>query len=86
MAYRKKTLRSMSPTTRKVARLIGELGSIEKRLRNLIPEIQEIESRSNALTNAKAKGWAKIEGGEKLFDKVKVERIAETGEVVVTPL
>ena len=38
MAYRKKTLRSMSPVTRKVARLIGELGSIERRLKNIIPD------------------------------------------------
>tara|TARA_Y100000310_G_C19974635_1_gene487027 strand:+ start:111 stop:281 length:171 start_codon:yes stop_codon:yes gene_type:complete len=44
MAYRKHTLRSMSPTTRKVARLIGELSSIERRLKNLLPEIKEIEN------------------------------------------
>ncbi len=51
MAYRKKTLRSMSPTTRKVARLIGELGSIEQRLKNLLPEIKDIEFESQALQN-----------------------------------
>jgi len=53
MAYRKKTLRSMSPTTRRVARLIGELGSIERRLKNLLPEIKNIEFESQALRSAK---------------------------------
>ena len=53
MAYRRKTLRSMSPTTRKVARLIGELVSIERRLKNLLPEIKEIEFEAQALKNAK---------------------------------
>ena len=49
MAYRKKTLRSMSPTTRKVARLIGELDSVSRRLKNLIPELQRQELDSKAL-------------------------------------
>jgi len=53
MAYRKKTLRSMSPTTRKVARLIGELESVERRLKNLIPEIKRVEFESQALATAK---------------------------------
>jgi len=53
MAYRKKTLRSMSPTTRKVARLIGELHSVERRLKNLIPELQELEFEAQALKSAK---------------------------------
>jgi len=46
MAYRKRTLRSMSPTTRKFARLVGELGSTYRRLKNLVPEIREIEKKS----------------------------------------
>jgi len=41
----------MSPTTRKVARLIGELSSIERRLKNLLPEIKSIEFESQALRN-----------------------------------
>ncbi len=53
MAYRKKTLRSMSPTTRKVARLIGELDSVTRRLKNLMPEVQRIEMESQALKTAK---------------------------------
>ena len=52
MAYRKKTLRSMLPTTRKVARLIGELESVDKRLKNLMPELQRMEMESRALLNS----------------------------------
>lgn len=51
MAYRKKTLRMMSPTARKVARLEGELKSVAFRLHNLIPEIQQLDSDSKALFN-----------------------------------
>jgi len=43
MAYRKKTLRQMLPVTRKVARLRGELSSIDRRLKILIPELQAVE-------------------------------------------
>ena len=53
MAYRKRTLRKMSPTTRKIARLIGELDSITRRLKSLIPEIRDIEFQSQALATAK---------------------------------
>jgi len=49
MPYRKKTLRTMSPTTRKVAKLIGELESVSRRLKNLIVDIQLLESDSRAL-------------------------------------
>lgn len=52
MAYRKKTLRSMSPTTRKVARLIGELDSVKRRLKNLVPELRTLELESRALHNS----------------------------------
>lgn len=54
MAYRKRTLRSMTPVTRKVARLLGELESVGRRLKNAMPEIQSLELDSRALTNAKA--------------------------------
>jgi len=55
MAYRKKTLRRMSPTARKVARLAGELTSVVRRLQNLIPDLQRLDlDRSKALINAKA--------------------------------
>ena len=70
MAYRRKSLRSMSPTTRKVARLIGELGSIERRLKNILPEIKNIEFESQALQNSKQaedKQPAKASHGERLW-------------------
>lgn len=53
MTYRKRTLRIMSPTARKVARLIGELQSVANRLKNLIPDIQSLDLDSKALANAK---------------------------------
>jgi len=45
----------MSPTARKVARLTGELDSISRRLKNLIPELQELDLDSRAL-NMKSAG------------------------------
>jgi len=53
MAYRKRTLRVMSPTARKVARLIGELDSISRRLKNLVPDLQRLDFESRALKSAK---------------------------------
>ena len=49
MAYRKKTLRLMSPTARKVARLAGEADSLARRLKNLIPDLQRLDLDSQAL-------------------------------------
>jgi hypothetical protein len=42
---RKKTLRKMSPVTRKLARLQGEVASVNRRLKNMLPLIQEMEKR-----------------------------------------
>jgi len=53
VAYQRKTLRQMSPTTRKVARLTGEALSVGRRFKNLVPEIQRLETDSRALANAK---------------------------------
>ena len=47
--FRKKTLRRMSPTARKVARLAGEAESVARRLKNLIPELQQLDLDSQAL-------------------------------------
>ena len=44
----------MSPTARKVARLAGEAESVARRLKNLIPELQQLEFDSKALATAKA--------------------------------
>ena len=54
MALRKKTLRRMSPTARKVARLAGEAESVARRLKNLIPELQQLDLESKALYNIRA--------------------------------
>jgi len=42
----------MSPTARKLARLIGEQESVAKRLKNLIPEVQRLELDSKALAGS----------------------------------
>lgn len=53
MVMRKKTLRRLSPVARKVARLAGEAGSLERRLKNMVTEIQRLELDSRALANHK---------------------------------
>jgi hypothetical protein len=60
MAYRKKTLRTMSPTARKLARLEGELKSVAKRLHNLIEDVKRLEFESKALLNIQATYKAKF--------------------------
>ena len=55
MAYRRRTLRAMLPITRKVARLVGELNSIDRRLKHLIPELQKLEGEAIALQNTLSK-------------------------------
>lgn len=70
MAYRNKTLRSMSPTTRKLARLIGELESTSRRIKNLIPEIERMELDSRALFDARGK-MLMVGNKKPLFEEVK---------------
>lgn len=53
MAFHKKTLRTMSPTARKVARLAAELDSISRRLKNLVPQLQSLDLDSLALQNTR---------------------------------
>ena len=45
MAYRKKTLRKMLPVTRKLARLVGELSSVDRRLKELVIDIKKLEDK-----------------------------------------
>ena len=49
MAYRKKTLRRMQPVTRRYARVLNDLDSVLRRLRNMTEEIGRIELDSRAL-------------------------------------
>ncbi|GAI66696.1 unnamed protein product [marine sediment metagenome] len=53
MAFRKRTLRTMSPTARKVARLAGDAESVARRLKNLVPDLQRLDADSQALATAK---------------------------------
>lgn len=49
MPYQRKTLRAMPPTTRKLAKLIAEIDSVSRKLKNLLPVIQRQERDSIAL-------------------------------------
>jgi hypothetical protein len=44
----------MSPTARRLARLAGELDSVARRLKNLVPDIQRLDLDSKALFNIEA--------------------------------
>jgi hypothetical protein len=56
VAFRKSTLRRMSPTTRKYARLLNDLESVLRRGKNMVEEIQRLELDSRALANARERG------------------------------
>jgi len=43
MPYRKRTLRQMTPQARKLARLADELESVRRRLKALVPVLQDLE-------------------------------------------
>ena len=55
MAYRKATLRRMSPETRKYAKLLNELESVLRKGKNLTEHIARLELDSRALAHAKEK-------------------------------
>ena len=68
MAYRKKTLRRMQPVTRRYARVINELDSVLRRLRNLTEDIARLESDSIALfRQSRQAGTEKSEDLEEIF-------------------
>jgi len=56
VAFRKSTLRRMSPQTRKYARLLNDLESVLRRGKNMVEEIQRLELDSRALANARERG------------------------------
>ena len=43
MPMRKKTLRRMPANTRRLAKLIGELDSVSRRLKNILPVVEDME-------------------------------------------
>lgn len=51
MAYKRKTLRAMPPKTRKLARLINELDSTVRKLKNILPDIADAETAERAMFN-----------------------------------
>ena len=53
MPLRKKTLRRMPPVTRKYAKWLGELESVLRKGKNLVPEIAQLELDSRALAKAR---------------------------------
>ena len=83
MAFKKRTLRTMSPTARKVARLIGEQESVAKRLKNLIPDLQQLDADSKALATARQASpvWLDIQAlTEALTDELTDRGIEPTTE------
>ncbi len=67
MAYKRKTLRQMSPVAKKLGRLIGEVDSIRRRLKTLIPEIQSLEADSKALRNHQCRVTPALEETADIF-------------------
>lgn len=51
MVYKRKTLRAMPPKTRKLARLINELDSTVRKLKNTLPDIADAEIAERAMFN-----------------------------------
>ena len=51
MTYKKKTLRNLPPKSRKYARLINELDSTSRRLKNLLTDIRDAELAERAMFN-----------------------------------
>ncbi|MBW2673825.1 MAG: hypothetical protein JRD89_10495 [Deltaproteobacteria bacterium] len=59
MGYRRITLRRMPPETRRLARLINDLDSVNRRLKNYLAVVQELELWAKA---AQARKKAEGEG------------------------
>jgi hypothetical protein len=87
----------MSPTARQVARLAGELDSVARRLKNLIPLFQILDGESRALRTAKnpepvsfIKGWLETKPDQhtvvavhKLIARYRMDmEIGETEEII----
>jgi len=68
MPHRKKTLRRLPPTARKVARLCDDLHSVEARLKNLLPAIVEMEMWERAEKKNSAAFILKLERTPELAD------------------
>lgn len=51
--FKAKTLRRLPPETRELARLLNELDSVTRRLKNRVPKYVQLEAESRALWNRK---------------------------------
>ncbi len=54
MPYRKRTLRQMTPEARKLARLADDLESVRRRLKAMVPVLQDLELWERAEKKARA--------------------------------
>jgi len=43
MAYRKRTLRKLTPEARKLAKAVSQLDAISRKLKNLVPIVERLE-------------------------------------------
>ena len=55
MALRKRTIRRLKPTARKLAHLLGGAESVTRRLKNLIDEVQGLEIQLSVETRERAR-------------------------------
>ena len=53
MAYKRRTLRRMAPKTRDLGKLVNDLESVTRRLKNYLYEVEQLEMDSRALKHAR---------------------------------
>lgn len=58
--YRKKTLRTMPTVTREIAEALNNMESISRKIKRLIPEIQELERDAAIVSKARVGDDGKI--------------------------
>ena len=63
MPYRKRTLRRMTPQARRLARLADELESVRRRLKALVPVLQDLETWERAEEKRRA-AFGRLPAGE----------------------
>jgi len=68
MAYRRRTLRRLTPEARKLAKAISELEGVSRRLKNLVPIVErlEIDLRAELKRQAYYKGKPQPDRSAKL--------------------
>ena len=69
MAYRKKTLRQLNPTARKLGKVIGELQSSLNKLKNIIDCVNLAETEAKRLADSLAFMTAEAQENLRLRDK-----------------